>query len=217
MSSISHITKLYSINFYGDEIQTLVTSSSAAVDQWILSIYNLYPHRRRNLIVGLDTEWYPSFSDEITNPVAIIQLCIGNRCLIFQYLHADAIPVSLMRFLESRDFTFVGVGVEDDAKKLMRDHGLRVLATVDVRDMAAEKYGDLGMKRLGLKKLAFALTGKMMKKPKEITLSDWNCRKLSFAQVEYACIDAYVSFLLGVLILPTVSAGNSDKVHYFIE
>lgn len=48
------------------------------------------------------------------------------------------------------------------------------------------------------------LLGKVMEKPKDVTESEWDVEELNFGQVKYACIDAFVSFLLGMKIVSQV-------------
>lgn len=73
--------------------------------------------------------------------VTLLRLCTENRCLIFQLSHAPEIPRSLTEFLGDSNVTFAGVGVKQDAEKLMKDWGLSVGKTMDVAFSAAEKYG----------------------------------------------------------------------------
>lgn len=53
------------------------------------------------------------------------------------------------------------------------------------------------LKNAGLKTLARTVLGKEMEKPKWVTRSSWDNRWLTPDQVQYACIDAYVSFEIG--------------------
>ncbi|KAG6434115.1 hypothetical protein SASPL_105737 [Salvia splendens] len=50
----------------------------------------------------------------------------------------------------------------------------------------------------GLKDLAKGLCGLNMLKPKHVCMSNWEARVLSEAQVEYACIDAFASYKIGL-------------------
>ncbi|XP_048334043.2 3'-5' exonuclease [Ziziphus jujuba] len=191
----------YRIHYSGTTIQTTVTSSASVVDRWISTTIEIHRHRLSNLIVGLDIEWRPYFQPQDRNPVAVLQICDGHRCLIFQLLHADSIPISLHQFLAFPYFTFVGVGVQEDAEKLFQELQLRVVSTMDLAQLAADRYGIEDFRRRGLKRLAMELIGKYMEKPKHVTLSQWDAKNLSDEQVEYATIDAYVSFALGLSLL----------------
>ncbi|MQM14099.1 hypothetical protein Taro_047028 [Colocasia esculenta] len=71
-------------------------------------------------MVGLDVEWRPSFGHGVDNPPAILQLYVGRCCLIFQILHADYLPDWLADLLKDERFTFMGVGIDEDADNLDR-------------------------------------------------------------------------------------------------
>ncbi|KAF3457013.1 hypothetical protein FNV43_RR01670 [Rhamnella rubrinervis] len=135
-------------------IHTTVTSSAEDVDRWLSKLYHAHSRRWTSTsLVGLDIEWRPYYPPSDRNPVAIMQICIGHHCLIFQLLHANTVPESLVHFLANPVFTFVGVGVKDDADKLIDDYKLGVGCTLDL------------------------------------------------AQTAYVCIDAYVSFELGMFLM----------------
>ncbi|KAK1578624.1 hypothetical protein Q3G72_031753 [Acer saccharum] len=50
------------------------------------------------------------------------------------------------------------------------------------------------LKQAGLKVLSEKVLGKKLEKLKQTQLSKWDNRKLSSDQVQYACLDAFVSF-----------------------
>lgn len=114
-------------------------------------------------------------------------------------MHASFVPQSLVAFLENEDNTFVGVGVEEDVGKLLRDYSLVVANFVELRNLAAERFGE-HMRRGGLKALALSVPGKDLEKPRKITMSRWNSFRLTPQQVQYACIDAFVSFEIGRIL-----------------
>ncbi|CAM0911252.1 unnamed protein product [Alopecurus aequalis] len=189
-------TFVMDVDFEGDEIVTTVTSSGAAVKRWLRDIRYLYRWVYHKLIVGLDVEWRPSYSTA-QNPVALLQLCVGRRCLIFQLLHADFVPRALKRFLADPNFRFVGVSVQEDADRLGRDHSLQVANTVDLRGLAANGMHRAELRHAGLKAVARAVMGADLQKPKRVTMGPWDAQSLSDEQIEYACIDAFVSFEVG--------------------
>ncbi|GFY84644.1 hypothetical protein Acr_03g0014180 [Actinidia rufa] len=187
---------LYDVNFFSDKIHTLVTHTPSYVDDWISEIEDIHRNRLHSLIVGLDIEWRPNnrYHD---NPVATLQLCVDRRCLIFQLIYAPFVPQSLDRFLANPLYSFVGVGVDNDVEKLANDYDLSVATTVDLRSLAAAEYGVREMRNMGLKDLAMQVLGKEVVKPRWITMSRWDSEYLSASQVQYACIDAFLSFEIG--------------------
>ncbi|OAY44569.1 Werner Syndrome-like exonuclease [Manihot esculenta] len=182
---------LYDITFFTDQIHTLVTNTPSLVDQWITETQQLL--HQNPTIVGLDVEWRPNFNRHIENPIATLQLCIDHKCLIFQLIYSPTIPQSLVEFLLSENFLFVGVGIGSDVEKLVEDYGLSVRNTVDLRNLAAEKLGMRELKNAGLKNLVKEVLGKEINKPKRVTMSRWDNPWLTPDQVQYACLDAFVS------------------------
>ncbi|KAK7861278.1 werner syndrome-like exonuclease [Quercus suber] len=149
---------LFEVTFVSNHIQTLV--------------YRIHRRRLHRLIVGLDVEWQPSFNHNIKNPVATLQLCMGRRRLIFQFIYATHFPSSLIEFLGDKDFTFVGVGIESDVEKLLDDYDLKVGNVVNLRGLV-DRLGNRDLKNAGLKGLARAMLGLEVHKPRHVTLSSW--------------------------------------------
>ncbi|KAK4412788.1 hypothetical protein Salat_2926000 [Sesamum alatum] len=197
----SNTHNTYDVFFFDDTILTTVTHDPDTVSDWISEI--MYIHRRRlhSLIVGLDVEWRPSFTRHYQNPVATLQICVGRRCLIYQLIHTRYIPDSLDDFLSDDDFTFVGVGVNPDLEKLDSDYGIGGEArAVELGKRAADEYGRKELKNAGLKGLSSFVLGREMEKPRRVTTSRWDNRWLTAEQVQYACIDAFVSFEIGRIL-----------------
>lgn len=179
--------------------ETWVTRCPATVEKWIRGTENRNHRRLHRLIVGLDIEWRPNTRYREDNPVAILQLFVSRRCLIYQLQKADKIPKDLKNFLKNPNYTFVGVGIQNDKQKLYRDYSLEVTKTTDLREMAAHELGDPDLRNAGLKKLAKVILRKDVdhKNQLKMTRSDWDNDRLSIAQVLYACLDAYLSFAIG--------------------
>ncbi|XP_016195690.1 Werner Syndrome-like exonuclease [Arachis ipaensis] len=159
------------------------------------------------VLVGLDIEWRPNTHRNSDNPVATLQLCVGNRCLVFQILHSPSVPQSLVDFLVNEGHTFLGVGIEEDVEKLLEDYNLNVKNFVDLRGLAESVLGESEMKRAGLKRLAERVLGLEIEKPKRISRSRWDNAWLTAEQVQYACVDAFVSFEVGRMLY---GSGNGN-------
>lgn len=193
--------EVYDVNFFGNNIRTVVTHLPSVVDSWIAEIEIVHRRRLHRLIVGLDLEWRPSFQRGVNDPVATLQLCVGRRCLIFQLIHAPRLPRSLRQFLSYATYTFVGVGIKADATRLERDYGLSVRNAVDLAPLAADRFGSKELKRAGLQKLAMEVLGTHIEKPQAIRTGPWDNTNLTPDQVQYACVDAYVSFEIGISLI----------------
>ncbi|XP_057971399.1 3'-5' exonuclease-like [Malania oleifera] len=184
----------------GETIRTLVTATPSMVDFWIFEIQHFHRRKLHRLIVGLDVEWRPNNRHYTNNPVAILQLCVGHRCLIFQLICAPHIPQSLSRFLANPDYTFVGVGIAGDVEKMVEHYGLEVSNTVDLGELAASALGVRELRTAGLKTLAREILGKEMQKPKSVSRSRWDYKWLNRRQIQYACLDAFLSFEIGRIL-----------------
>lgn len=192
-------TLFYSIPFYRNQIEVTVTKKGSEVDRWIQQTVHIHRRRLHELLVGLDIEWRAIRDPAEENPrVALLQLCVGHRCLIFQLIHADYIPDSLISFLGDTNFSFLGVNVNGDCEKLHEDYALLVANPLDLNKMAMDVYKIKEYGRIGLKRMAHEILGKVMQKPLGVTMSDWDAEELEYEQVEYACIDAFMSFKLGL-------------------
>ncbi|CAA7400083.1 unnamed protein product [Spirodela intermedia] len=185
------------VTFDDECVLAMVTSSGDEVTAWLTTIQRIHRCCLRRLVVGLDAEWLPQRQRGERNPVALLQLCVGRRCLLFQIYRADYIPAALFEFLADDRFTFVGVGVSIDAENLLEDYDLLVRRPVELSPMAAEETGRPELRRAGLAALARAVMRIELIKPKRVTLSRWDCEWLSLEQVKYACMDAFVSFEVG--------------------
>lgn len=111
----------YIVSTFDKVIKATVTASGDVVSDWINEmILLIHRHNLDHLIVGLDLEWCPhGFHGTCgENPVALIQLCVGGRCLVFQLRNRDYIPVKFNDFLLDDRFRFVGVRIRDDLEKL---------------------------------------------------------------------------------------------------
>ncbi|KAL6845343.1 hypothetical protein ACP4OV_024838 [Aristida adscensionis] len=194
-------TEVYTVMFEGESITTTVTSSGEAVEDWIDEVRSVHRRRLHKLVVGLDVEWRPTFSSA-RSPTALLQLCVGRRCLIFQLLHADHYPAAMWDFLGEPDFRFVGVGVDEDAQRLSDEfEDLEVANTVDLGELAAEEMGRPALRHAGLKAIASAAMDVDIEKPQWVRTGPWDAYRLSDAQIKYATIDAFVSFEVGRMLL----------------
>ncbi|KAJ1283476.1 hypothetical protein BS78_03G131400 [Paspalum vaginatum] len=193
------MSKRFTVRFSSAMIETTVARDASAADEWVRSVRA--GAGAGPLIVGLDCEWKPNYSRWTTSKVAILQLCAGTRCLILQLFYVDRIPASIRSFLADPNVLLVGVSVGEDAAKLSADYGLTCAVPVDLESRCNRLLGHTGGRRLGLKGFAREVLGLAMEKPYHVTMSNWEKLDLDEAQIQYACIDAYVSYKLGERVL----------------
>ncbi|XP_009791565.1 3'-5' exonuclease-like [Nicotiana sylvestris] len=204
----------YIVPFYESQIEVTATKKATIVDHWILQTVHTRRRRLHKLLISLNIKWLPCSKPEDEHSVALLQLSIGDRCLIFQLLHRDFIPQSLVDFLIDPNNTFVGIGVEGDVEKLLCDHGLYVANTVDLNKLALLTYGEEIYGKMDLKRMAKAVLGKVMEKQLNNTLSKWDDENLSYEQVEYCAIDAFTSFEIGKNLFNIMSDRDSRRVKF---
>ncbi|XP_029130621.1 Werner Syndrome-like exonuclease isoform X2 [Cajanus cajan] len=189
-------SSMFMVSCDGIMIETTITHEASIVEEWIKFVSSTYTGNPK--VVGLDTEWTRA---QNKMKVAILQLCVENKCLIVQlFLMNNNIPQSLKSFFVDSDFKFVGVGVINDLNMLKSDYGLESNKGIDISHLAKQIWPDR-ISSMGLKYLAKELVGLDMKKSKEVCTSEWKTKDLTRDQIEYASIDAYASFKIGKMIL----------------
>jgi hypothetical protein len=112
----------------------------------------------------------------------------------------------LRKFLILQTFDVVGVGwkcnfglltcftyVWKFVQKLTRDFGLHCDGEVELTTLAVAHFKSKEFERIGLKALAKGVLGLEMNKCKTVTMSNWSKSHLDRRQVEYACLDAWIS------------------------
>ncbi|KAF0927802.1 hypothetical protein E2562_036222 [Oryza meyeriana var. granulata] len=182
----------------GRQVVATVTSHAGAARRWVYTTRWRLGCRLRHdggATVGMGVQWTPPFratKGGAEPRPGTLQLCVGHRCLVFQLAHAGAVPAVLRRFLADDRVVFVAYGVRSDCRKLEEHHGLEVARTVELR--AVPGIGNTSMERMAEEHLGWG----GVSKPREVGTSRWDARRLTKMQVQYACVDAYLSFRLAV-------------------
>ncbi|XP_039811714.1 Werner Syndrome-like exonuclease [Panicum virgatum] len=157
------------------------------------------------MIVGLDTEW--KRLDDDACMMALLQLCVRTRVLVFQVLYAACcdLPEVLKRFLTKEDHIFTGAHIENDVKRLRDDFGITISNPIDLQLVvpeAASRFKYLcgphpkyRVRHSSLEKIATeVLRLPHLKKPGGVDYNNWDTKYLHRLQVEYAAVDAYLSY-----------------------
>ncbi|TVU34067.1 hypothetical protein EJB05_15892, partial [Eragrostis curvula] len=190
MATTEHV-----VHFNNTTIRTMVTKDYKAVADFIQEVRG---DHREHLVVGLDTEWRDQYfpSEWRTRKrTALIQLCVGTRCLVYQIYQAKNVyPKILKEFLECPHCKFIGADVENDTTRLTNDFGIYVRNAVDLQPIGIRM--NIGSKewKPSLERLAKELLHADMDKKKKNKLhANWDLEVLTDEHIAYAAIDAFAS------------------------
>ncbi|KAK1281475.1 hypothetical protein QJS10_CPB22g00488 [Acorus calamus] len=173
--------------FNAAHIATVVTASSAQASLWINHFLSAYENEHNNnnnptrFMVGFNVKWRSDNGHE-DNPVAVLQLCVDRRCLIFQIRGCDAIPNALSNFLSDTRFTFTGVNIQKSVRRLMLDYEVSVGNMRELQTWLEEEKERVRLRREGLR-LAKAILIWRVRNQRRIQLENWEEERLSSEQI----------------------------------
>jgi hypothetical protein len=126
----------FHINQGGLRIQTTVTSNPSTVAAYIRFVWKKYLLHAKHRVVGLDCEYQDictkkerqklpleeqvALTNQEPQRAAVLQLCVGKHCLIYQLYQAHAssfIPPLLCWFLANDTIQFASTAIGNDIKK----------------------------------------------------------------------------------------------------
>jgi hypothetical protein len=141
-------------------------------------------------VVGFDCEWVST--DQGSGHVALVQLASTEFCILVRLCKFTEMPLELHQLLADKAILKVGVGCQNDARKLSDNFGAVVKRCLDLRALAtnleAAEFGDYSLSRLARHFLNVELD-----KRRDVRCSNWEADKLTSEQVEYAAMDALVA------------------------
>ena len=88
-------------------------------------------------LLGFDTETKPSFKPGRVNQVALLQVSNGDLCFLFR-LNRIGLPHCLVKLLEDKKITKIGLSWHDDQRALNLRKKFRPGTFIDLQDMAKE-------------------------------------------------------------------------------
>ncbi|KAK4257876.1 hypothetical protein QN277_007407 [Acacia crassicarpa] len=186
--------RLFKVNFDGTDIDVTVTHKAAAVARWISRTNSRQEefHDGR-LVVGLGVQWTPG------GPADTLQLCVGDRCLVYQLRNSDNVPGILRRFLMDPRNTFVGFWNNRDRRKLkISGYDLDMLRNpLDMRKYVQTANGER-LKTATIERIVeecLGITG--VRISREINMSNWGNVNIRVEQVLQVTLDAHFAFIIG--------------------
>ncbi len=149
--------------------------------------------------IGFDTESRPSFFKGQKFPVSIIQLATNEEVFIFQLKYVK-FSGRLVELLSSSNVIKVGVGVQDDIRRLNELCKFKHNGFFDLSAEVKKK----GLVQSGARALTARYLGRKLVKSSQKT--NWAMSKLTARQLEYAATDAWICLQL----LDYVKNDNTD-------
>ncbi len=138
----------------------------------------------RYQVVGIDTETKPSFRKGRTNPVALIQISVGECCYLFRIRKFGFIP-ELKRFFEDKSVLKIGLSLKDDFNVLHKTFDFVPDGFVELQDFVKRfQIHDISLQKI----YAIIFKEKISKSQR---LSNWEASALTAPQQIYASIDAW--------------------------
>jgi ribonuclease D len=140
---------------------------------------------RKNPILGFDTETRPSFKKGQVFPTSMIQLSNTTQAWLLR-VGKIGHPTKLLKLLSSEDILKVGLGLNDDLRKLRSDFQFEPAGFLDLQQYVEA----FRIEEKGLKKLSGIVLGRRISKSQQV--SNWDADHLTEAQLRYAATDAWI-------------------------
>ena len=138
-----------------------------------------------NPLLGFDTETKPSFKKGQVNPTSLIQLANPGQTWIIR-VSRIGYPERLLKLLSSEEVLKVGLGLNDDLRRLRSDYNFEPGGFLDLQQYVEAFRID----EKGLKKLTAIVLGRRISKSQQV--SNWDADVLTEAQLRYAATDAWI-------------------------
>ena len=133
-------------------------------------------------LLGFDTETRPSFVQGRMNKVALLQVCSGSltsekgeTCFLFR-LNRLGLPPCIVRLLEDKTVTKVGLSWHDDQRSLNQRTHFEAGTFIELQDVAAK----MGIQDMSLQKLYANIFGQKISKGQQLYAATdaWACVRL---------------------------------------
>ena len=138
-----------------------------------------------NPILGIDTETRPSFKKGKVYPTSLIQLSNNNQAWLLR-IGKFGTPRKLLELFSDEDILKVGLGLNDDLRRLRSDFQFEPAGFLDLQQYVTA----FKIEEKGLKKLSGLVLGRRISKSQQV--SNWDADLLTEAQLRYAATDAWI-------------------------
>lgn len=143
------------------------------------------PRIASQTVLGFDTETRPSFKKGKMYPTALIQLSTLDTAWILR-VNRMGYPKDLLKMLSGEVPLKIGLGLQDDMRKMRADYNFDPGGFLDLQQYAEAFRID----EKGLKKMSAIVLGRRISKSQQV--SNWDADILTEAQLRYAATDAWI-------------------------
>lgn len=136
-------------------------------------------------VLGFDTETKPAFKKGVKHQMALIQISNSHDAWLIR-TNKIGFPKELLEFLEDENILKVGVGLNDDMRRMREVSKFKPAGFLDL-----QKYVEaFNIESKSLKKIVAIVMGYKISKSQQ--MSNWESTDLSEMQQRYAATDAWV-------------------------
>jgi len=143
----------------------------------------------KQAVLGFDTETRPSFKKGKVYPTALIQISTLDQAWLLR-VSRIGYPRELLDLLIREDILKVGLGLNDDLRRLRADFQFEPGGFLDLQQYVEA----FRIEEKGLKKLSGIVLGHRISKSQQV--SNWDADVLTEAQLRYAATDAWICLMI---------------------
>ncbi|KRX97772.1 Exonuclease 3'-5' domain-containing protein 2 [Trichinella pseudospiralis] len=159
-------------------------------DEWENVLSDLQLDIDKVPVLGLDCEWSAGCSSNANcRNVSLVQFATAfGVCILVRLSQMNTPTSSFVMLLENSKVMKVGLGIEQDVKRLYLDYGIVVRGKFDVRYLL-----DIEQRNISLRTLVKNCFDNVLEKLSKVACSNWDAAELTEAQIQYASADAQYS------------------------
>ncbi|KAL7237687.1 hypothetical protein ACSBR2_003901 [Camellia fascicularis] len=179
---------LYDVKIHGTSVKVRVVDHQDLIS---LGLSELRSEVTTPTVVGL-----------VVKESIMLQLCVGNRCLVIlmNRLGSNPVPQCLKNFLEDQEICFVGVNLSSGVYTLSQNWRIECKSSVEAKELVARVLKKPRLINAGLATLA-AEVGIAWEQSKYLSNFNWYALVFSDEEIKYVVEDVYASFLIGIKVL----------------
>ena len=144
---------------------------------------------KQQFVLGFDTETRPAFKKGTVYPTSLIQISTLDQAWLLR-VGRIGYPAELLELLTREDILKVGLGLNDDLRRMRADFQFEPGGFLDLQQYVEA----FRIEEKGLKKLSAIVLGHRISKSQQV--SNWDADVLTEAQIRYAATDAWICLMI---------------------